>query len=32
MEIGKDRSADLKRVFRINKTIMQMMADRGIVS
>ena len=31
MELGKDRSAELKKLFRIFKTIVQMMDDRGIV-
>jgi len=29
MEIGKDRAAELKRLFRIFKTVTQMMSDRG---
>ncbi len=30
MEAGKDRAGELKKLFRIYKTVIQMMLDRGI--
>jgi len=30
MEGGKDRVGEMKKLFRIYKTVMQMMLDRGI--